>query len=67
MCWTLPGDWSGLVARQWIAILPGAIVGTAIVNVISGIVMWLESSRFGEDTLFERIIQSIVSWKGKNG
>ena len=46
---------------RWIAILPGAIIGAGIVNIISGIVMWLGSSRFGDETWFDLIWRQLIT------
>jgi hypothetical protein len=46
---------------RWIAILPGAVIGACIITIISGIVMWLGSSRFGGDTWFDLIWRELIT------
>ena len=46
---------------RWIALLPGAAIGACIVTIISGIVMWLGSSRFGNDTWFDLIWRELIT------
>lgn len=51
---------------RWIAVLPGAVLGAEISHLLSKVVMWLGSSRFGDDTWFDLIWHEVIT-KGVYG
>lgn len=46
---------------RWIGVLPGAVLGAGIIHVLSKVVMWLGSSRFGDDTWFDLIWREVIT------
>jgi len=48
-------------ALLWIAVLPGAVIGSTIAFWIMHLLWWLGSSRFGDDSWFYYIWREIVT------
>ena len=46
---------------RWIGVLPGAVLGAGIIHILSKVVMWLGSSRFGDDTWFDLIWREVIT------
>ena len=46
---------------RWVGVLPGAILGAGIIHILSKVVMWLGSSRFGDDTWFDLIWREVIT------
>jgi len=45
---------------RWIALIPGAVAASIIATFLMNIVMWLGSSRFGEDSWFSYLYREIA-------
>lgn len=58
---TVPRQPLWLEVLRWIGLLPGVILGAGIIHVLSKIIMWLGSSRFGDDTWFDLVWREIIT------